>query len=50
MARQQRLQHTTALRRKPLFVRSADRFGVRDGVARAALVIVIGLREYCVRV
>ena len=50
VARQQRLQHAAAHRRQSLLARSADRLGVRDGVARAALMIVVWLREYRVRV
>ena len=46
VARQQRLEHAAADRRQPLGTRRADRLGIRDGVARAALVIVVGRRKY----
>ena len=46
VARQQRFQHAAADRRQPLVARGADRLGVRDRVAGAALVIVTGRREH----
>jgi hypothetical protein len=50
VARQQRLQDAAADRRQALGARGADRLGMGDGVAGAALVVVIGRREHCARV
>jgi len=49
MACQQSLEHAPAHRRQPLLAGSTDRFGMGDGVVRAAPVIVVGLGEYRVR-
>src|SRR6185437_2181800 len=48
VARQQRLQHAAADRRQTLGACGADRLGVADGVAGAALMVVTGRRENCV--
>ncbi len=45
MACQQGFQHSPAHRRQTLIARSADRFGVRNGVARATFVVMIRLRK-----
>lgn len=46
MTCQQSLKHTPTHWRQPFLASSADRFGVGDGVVRAAPVIVVGLGEY----
>ena len=45
VARQQHLQHLAADRRQPLRARGAERLGMRERVAGAALVVVIGRGE-----
>ena len=45
VARQQRLQHAPAHRRQPLVARGADRLGMGDGLAGAAVVVVTGRGE-----
>ena len=46
MAGEQRLQHAAADRRQPLGARGADRLGMGNGVAGAALVVVTGRGKY----
>jgi hypothetical protein len=49
MACQQGFQHPPAHRRQTLIARSADRFGVRNCVARATFVVMIRFRKDRVR-
>ena len=49
VAGEQRLKHRAADRRQPLAARRADRLGMRERVAGAAVVVVIGRRENRVR-
>src|SRR5262245_43750460 len=46
MAGQKRLQHLTPDQRQPLFSCGTDCFGMSNSVARAPLMVMIGLGEY----
>jgi hypothetical protein len=46
MGGQQGLQHATTHWRQPFLARGTERFGMRNGGTRAALVIVIGPGKY----